>query len=63
MEMEKETNDIEMTVQDIFEVMGRLLADNTDLTDDEIHIAIDRAMAAQLAEKMAFRQTMLGRLQ
>jgi len=63
MEMEKEPNDIEMTVQDIFEVMGRLLADNTDLTDDEIHIAIDRAMAAQLAEKMAFRQTMLGRLQ
>ena len=61
--MEKELNDIEMTVQDIFEVMGRLLADNTDLTDDEIHIAIDRAMAAQLAEKMAFRQTMLGRLQ
>jgi hypothetical protein len=61
--MEKESNDIEMTVQDIFEVMGRLLADNTDLTDEEIHQAIDRAMAAQLAEKMAFRQTMLGRLQ
>ena len=49
-------NDVEMTVQDIFEVMARLLANNTDLTDDEIHLAIDHAMAEQLATKMAFRQ-------
>lgn len=52
--MEKEQNDIQMTAQDIFEIMARLLADNTEMSDDEIHLAIDRAMADQLRAKIEF---------
>jgi hypothetical protein len=52
-------NDIVMTAQDIFEVMARLLANNTDMTDEEIHQAIDRGMAEQLASKFQFQQELL----
>lgn len=58
--MTEKQNDIEMTAQDIFEVMGRLLANNTELTSEEIHLAIDEAMAEQLAQKIAFREAMLS---
>ena len=57
---QENTEEIVMTSEDIYDIMVRLLLDNTEISEDEIHIAIERAMADHLRAKIEFRKNFLS---
>lgn len=57
---QENTEDLVMTSEDIYDIMVRLLADNSTLTEEEIHLAIERAMADHLRDKIEWRKKFLN---